>query len=69
MKIGDTVIIHPKFVSVSSPHPHEGKRAIVEEIEKYLVRVSLPDFPKCNHREIHNQFWYMPEELEEVTNE
>ncbi len=63
MKVGDTVILYPKYVSYP-PHPHEGKRAIVEEIEKYYIRVSLPDFPNYNHREYHNRFWYTHDEYE-----
>jgi hypothetical protein len=60
---GDTVILHPKYVPYP-PHPHEGRKAIVEEIETLHIRVSLPDFSNCNHRELYNRFWYTPEEVE-----
>jgi hypothetical protein len=67
MNIGDKVIIKKEICANNLPNPHYNKIATVEEIDTLdLVRVSIDDFPNCNHRTYHNRFWYSKNELELV---
>jgi hypothetical protein len=66
MKIGDKVIIKEEICANNLPNPHYNKVAtVIENPDRLnLVKVSIDDFPNCNHREYHNRFYYQLEELE-----
>jgi hypothetical protein len=66
MNIGGKVIIKEEICANGLKNPHYNKIATVHEIDRSHVKVSIDDFPNCNHRDYHNRFWYLPEELEAV---
>lgn len=67
MNTGNKVIIKKEICANNNKNPHFNKIATVEEIDRLnQVRVSIDDFPNCNHRTYHNRFWYMKDELELV---
>ena len=69
-KVGQKVIIMVNLGATGEVFPHFGKVATVREVTHLKqVRVSIDNFPSCNHPEIHNRFWFMEEELKAVNKE
>lgn len=66
MNIGDKVIIKTEIYANNLINPHYNKIAtVLKEPDRLgLVKVSIDNFPNCNHREYHNQFYYDIDELE-----
>lgn len=66
MKIGSKVIIKREICANNLPNPHYNKIAtIIEEPDKFnLVKITIDDFPHCNHRDYHNRFYYQKKELD-----
>jgi len=65
--VGDKVIIKKEICANNLINPHYNKVAtVLEKPDRLgLVKISIDDFPNCNHKEYHNQFYYDIEDLEE----
>lgn len=68
MKKGSKVVITQRICANGLKNPHYGKiGTILENPDRLdLVKISIDNFPNCNHREYHNQFYYDIEELKVI---
>ena len=66
MNIGDKAIIKVEICANNLKNPHYNKVVTILELPDRLglIKVSIDDFPNCNHRDYHNQFYYNIDELE-----
>lgn len=69
MKIGDKVIIKQEICANNLKNPHYNRiGTVLKEVDKFdLVQISIDDFPNVNHRDYHNRFYYLKDELEICT--
>jgi hypothetical protein len=66
VKKGDKVIIMEEICANNLKNPHYKKMAtVLEPPDRFgSVKVSVDDFPNCNHRDLKNQFRYDLDELD-----
>lgn len=70
-KVGDKVRIKTEIAANGLKHPWFNSIATVkaEPDRLNLVNISIDEFPNCNHREYHNNFYFDIEELELIQEE
>lgn len=66
LNIGDKVIIKREICANNLINPHFDKIATILKVDKIFdrIQISIDDFPNCNHRDYHNKFWYLIDEVE-----